>query len=151
MWGGGDFFAARTPLVCIKGKFNHEVYREILDSTLLPFAEKLYGDLKSFVLQEDNCGPHRARTINDYLSKKGVAGMICPPQSPDCNPIENVRGFINTCLMKRTVYAKNEEEAFALAQKYWNELPESYFQNLVKSMPTRAASVLANGGGPIKY
>ena len=44
-WSGFSF-AARTPLVWIKGKFNHEVYHTILDSMLLPFAEQLDRDVK---------------------------------------------------------------------------------------------------------
>ena len=59
--------------------------------------------------------------------------------------------FIKTRLMKCTSYSKNEEKSFTLVQKYWSELPQSYFQNLVNPIPYRTAPVLASGVIRIKY
>ena len=45
----------------------------------------------SFVLQEDNCGTCRAKSIADCMAKEKVLRMKWPAQSPDFNPIEMYR------------------------------------------------------------
>ena len=37
---------------------------------MLPFMYDVHDGPASFVLQEDNCGPHRAKSIAGYLANK---------------------------------------------------------------------------------
>ena len=77
--------------------------------------------------------------------------MFCPPQSPDLNPTENVWGYSKACYRKLSIFAKNEDGLFEMILGMWNNLPQSYFQTLVKSMPTGASTVLDRRGQSTKY
>ncbi len=74
VWGGFSTLG-RTTLVAILGNFNQHTYRSIIDAHILPFKKNVHGDNSLFVLQEDNCGPHRAKSIATYSYLKGIERM----------------------------------------------------------------------------
>ena len=39
---------------------------------------------------DNNCRPHRANLVNDFLLKEGIIRMEWPACSPDMNPIEHI-------------------------------------------------------------
>ena len=84
----------RTALVWTVRNFDQHIYRVIIDSQILPFVYDIHGGTESFVLQEDNCGPHRAKSIATYLFNEEVKRIKWPAQSSDLNCIENVRGLL---------------------------------------------------------
>jgi len=148
----GAFSATgRTPLVRIEGKFNQYAYKKILDEVTLPFAFRCYDNVENFMLQEDNCAAHRAKSIEAYLHEKKVNRMEWPPQSPDLNPIENVWGYMKQKLRRRPVYAKNQDDLFNLLSKMWDEIPQTYFARLALGMHKRVAAVKRNEGKSTKY
>ena len=139
------------PLFRTVGSFDSETYRVIVDNHILPFIYNIHGGTDGFVLQEDNCGPHRSKNIATYLANEDVTRMKWPSQSPDLNPIENVWGLMKVRLRKRPVHPKNPFELFCILSQMWNTLPDSYFRNLVASMPKRIASVPKAKGKSTKY
>ncbi|GFV18321.1 transposable element Tcb1 transposase [Trichonephila clavipes] len=52
-----------------------------------PYAGAI-GD--SFVFQDDNARPHRARLVENMLEAETIQRMEFPACSPDLNPIEHV-------------------------------------------------------------
>ena len=65
VWGGFSALG-RTSLVGTYGSFTRDAYRMRIHDLILQFMyEPLFGP-GSFVLQEDNCGPHRAKRIASY-------------------------------------------------------------------------------------
>ena len=50
---------------------------------VIPFVNNNHGGFTSFILQEDTCGPQRAKYIATYLDNKDVVGVNWPAQSPD--------------------------------------------------------------------
>ena len=94
---------------------------------------------------------HRSKAIRTYLDEKRVERMFWPLQPPDLNPIENVWGYLKACYRKLPKFAKNEDELFEMISDMWNNLPQSYFQTLMKSMSIRASAVLYREGQSTKY
>ncbi len=77
--------------------------------------------------------------------------MNWPPHSPYLNPIENIRGLIIVYLHNRTVHPKNLLDLFHMLTNTWNTLPDSYFRNLIASMPKRIKTMCDDRAGPRKY
>ena len=99
--------------MCTVESFNQHTYRAIIDNHILLFFYNVHGSPASFVLQEDDiCGPHRAKSIADYLANEEIIQIQLPPQSPDCKCIENVWGLLKQRLHKRNVHPRNPMHLF---------------------------------------
>ncbi|GFW99752.1 transposable element Tcb2 transposase [Trichonephila clavipes] len=85
----GSSIDGRTDLYIIRdGPLTARRYREeILRPVVVPYAEAIVDD---FILMDDNCRPHRANLVEDFLSEEGIVRMEWPSCSPDMNPIEHV-------------------------------------------------------------
>ncbi len=81
VWGGFSL-RGRTPLVGTVGSFDNSAYPVIINNHILPFMYDVHDGSESFILQEDNCGPHRANRIATYLANEEVTRMKWPPREP---------------------------------------------------------------------
>ncbi|GFW24085.1 transposable element Tcb1 transposase [Trichonephila clavipes] len=86
---GGISIDGRTDLYIIRdGHMTASQYRdEILRPIVVPYAAAIGDD---FILMDDNCRPHRANLVEDFLFEEGIVRMEWPGCSPDMNPIEHV-------------------------------------------------------------
>ncbi|GFW34485.1 transposable element Tcb2 transposase [Trichonephila clavipes] len=86
---GGISIDERTVLYIIRdGPLTARRYRdEILRPIVVPYAIAIGDD---FILMDDNCRPHRANLVEDFLFEEGIVRMKWPAFSPDMNPIEHV-------------------------------------------------------------
>ncbi|GFW07074.1 transposable element Tcb1 transposase [Trichonephila clavipes] len=86
---GGISMDGRTDLYIIRGgplttcRHRDEILRHIV----VPYAAAIGDD---FILMDDNCRPHRANMVEDFLFEEGIVRMESPARSPDVNPIEHV-------------------------------------------------------------
>ena len=76
--------------ICIfYGTMNAELCVEILDRTLLPFIHNVFPDVFCrFMLENDP--KYTSKLAQQYLESVGLNWWRTPPESPDCNPIENL-------------------------------------------------------------
>ena len=95
----------RIPLVRINGTVNKE-YVE-------PFAACIHVGFKHVVFQQGNRGPHSPKSVSSCLQSTDIAAMMCQPQSPDLNPIDNVWGLLKQKL-------KNDLRILPMLMHYLN-------------------------------
>lgn len=137
-------------LTVFTGNLNAVRMNELYKSTLLPTAKKYYGnDNSKWLLLEDNDPKHKSRLCTAWKEEKGIEQMDWPPQSPDCNPIENVWAIIKARLKGKKFNNTKQLSSFIIRQ--WNSFPRSYAENLSKSMPSRCVRVIEKEGEWIKY
>ncbi|GFX00932.1 transposable element Tcb2 transposase [Trichonephila clavipes] len=86
---GGISTDGRTDLYIIRDRpLTARRYRdEILRPIVVPYAAAIGDD---FILMDDNCRPHRANLVEDFLFEEGIVRMEWPAYSPDMNLTEHV-------------------------------------------------------------
>lgn len=132
------------------GILNAERMRKLYQSTLLPTAKKFFGnDNSNWLLLEDNDPKHKSRLCNAWKAEKGIEQMNWPPQSPDCNPIENVWSIIKERLKGKQF--RNLKQLSSFITRQWNSFSPEIAKNLSQSMPSRCARVIEKNGEWIKY
>ena len=141
----------RTPLIRIKGNLKQHKYIEILQSNLLPFAQKYHGGTGKLIFQQDGCGPHRAKSVKAYLDAEGTMLLHWSAQSPDTNPIENTWAILKKNFRQGTTYPTSKAELFEKLSQVWGTLPSEYFERLIASMQRRVLELSKVRGLSTKY
>ena len=108
-------------------------------------------------LMQDNAPPHKASQTMDELRERNIPPIICPPYSPDLNPIEHVwklmKGYIAYHYpdLARGNNRPQDELRRIVAEAWDRTVDENELEKLVESMPSRIRAVYEAQGGPTKY
>ncbi len=150
VWGAFSSLGV-CELAILTTRVNAEKYCEVLDNYIVPFVGKhvQHGLYSEF--QQDNASVHTAKLTRSWFRFNFIRVMEWPARSPDLNPIENLWGY-----MARKVYGdctqyRKGDELQKSILKVWSEIPVSYMNKLIKSMPKRCVTVLETKGGKTKY
>lgn len=153
--GGGNVmvwgcFAASGvgSLEFIDGNMTADSYIDILRRNLHSSAEKL-GVRSTFKFYQDNDPKHKAHKTREWLLYNCPHVLQTPPQSPDCNPIENLWDFLDHRIRESPITSITHLKH--RLQEEWAKIPTTYLQNLVFSMPRRLAAVIKAKGLHTKY
>ncbi|GFX69842.1 transposable element Tcb2 transposase [Trichonephila clavipes] len=146
VWGGISI-GGRTDLHIIRnGTLTGRRYAgEILRPHVIPYAIAI-GD--SFVFQDDNARPHRARLVENMLEAETIQRMEWPACSPDLNPIEPVWDMLRRRIDARPRPPATVRDLEIALLEEWNSIPQSLIDNLIASMENRCAAVLAPSRRP---
>ncbi len=127
------------PLCYMKSTVNAVIYQDILEHSMLPFADKLYG-YADFIFQQDLAPAHTAKGTKSWFNDHGVTVLDCHRESMG--------------------YCQEEDERHQTQQCRW---PEGHCQSnlvfitpeqchrLITSMPRRIDAVIHAKGDPTKY
>ncbi|GFU64746.1 transposable element Tcb2 transposase [Trichonephila clavipes] len=124
-WGvlvyGGISIDGCTDLYIIRdGPLTARRYRdEILRPIVVPYAAAIGDD---FILIDDNCRPHRANLVEDFLFEEGIVRMEWPACSPDMNP-QSTFGMLQEDELLAPTTPKNLQELKELFWKSGTEYP----------------------------
>lgn len=89
-----------------------------------------------------------------YLLKSGIKVMMdFPPKSPDLNPIENIWANFQKRMNKKlfNVCISTKSDLLELIRNTWKEIPASFINNCMMSMPARLKEVIRMKGRHTKY
>ncbi|GFU85260.1 transposable element Tcb1 transposase [Trichonephila clavipes] len=96
-------------------------YREeILRPIVVPYAAAIGDD---FILMDDNCRPHRANLVEDFLHEKGIVRMEWPACFPDMNPIEHVWDALRRRVAGRQPPPQTLQELERAVLEEWDRIP----------------------------
>ncbi|GFU58202.1 transposable element Tcb2 transposase [Trichonephila clavipes] len=133
---GGISIDGRTDLYIIRnGPLTARRYRdEILRPIVVPYAAAIRDD---FILMNDNCRPHRATLVEDFLFEEGIVRMEWPVCSPDMNPIEHVWNAIGRRVVGRQPPPQTLQELKRALLEEWDRIHLLVINSLIDSMPQR--------------
>ncbi|KAH7944675.1 hypothetical protein HPB51_028609 [Rhipicephalus microplus] len=131
VWGAITY-AGLGPLLRIPGRLTAEVYNEIIDDVLLPFATNEPFPNGCFYFQRDGCPVHNASTVQENLNASGIAQLCWPPKRPDLNIIENVWGMMKARLARANLTNNDADTLWKHVEIKWNALIQDL--DLVKSL-----------------
>ncbi|GFX29817.1 transposable element Tcb2 transposase [Trichonephila clavipes] len=149
VWGGISI-GGRTDLHIIRnGTLTGRRYAdEILRPHVIPYAGAIRD---SFVFQDDNARPHRARLMENMLEAETIQRVEWPACSPDLNPIEHVWDMLGRRIAARPRPPATVRDLEIALLEEWNSIPQSLIDNLIASMANRCAAVLAVRGDHTPY
>jgi hypothetical protein len=106
-----------------------------------------------FILM-DNSKVHTSYSSQAYyVVRLGLERLIPhPPNSPDCNPIENIIALLKRKIKERRIIFQNTEQLWQTIQETWNNLENlDLCKELAMSMRSRYQNVCDNQGGATRY
>ncbi|GFS94059.1 transposable element Tcb2 transposase [Trichonephila clavipes] len=121
---------------------------EILRHIVVPYAAAIGDD---FILMDDNCMPHRAYLVEDFLFEEGIVRMEWPSCSPDMNPIEHVWDALGRRVSGRQPPPQTLQELERALLEEWDRIPQLVINSLIDSMPQRFSTLLAVRGNHTPY
>jgi len=94
---------------------------------------------------------HKARSIKTWMSEFGVEELHWPAQSPDLNPIEHLWDELERISRARPSRPTSVSDVTNVLLEEWSTISINTLLNLVESLPTRVAAVIAANGGTTSY
>jgi transposase/transposase-like protein len=142
--GGGGGSLIRILHRIEQRTLNSEYYTE----RILPLVENSAVE-NDMIFMQDRSSIHKSNLTKEWLENHNIRVMHdWPPKGPDMNPVENVWAEL-VRLTRRD--STNRDQLWENVLSAFNGLPDTYFYNLIDSMPRRIAGVLAKEGGWTKY
>ena len=80
----------------INGRITAKPYRSMVSSFALPAIFDLMGNC--FILQQDNCSVHVARSTLNFFEEKGIALLDWPARNPGLSIIQKVWSMLGEIL-----------------------------------------------------
>ncbi|GFT46373.1 transposable element Tcb2 transposase [Trichonephila clavipes] len=121
---------------------------EILRPIAVPYAAAIGDD---FILMDDNCRPHHANLVEDFLFEEGIVRMEWSACSLDMNPIEHVWDALGRRVSGRQPPPQTLQELERALLEEWDRIPQLVINSLIDSMPQRCSTLLAVRGNHTPY
>lgn len=137
-------------------RFIHRVDQRTLNSQY--YTDKILSNVErelcedDLIFMQDLSSIHTSKMTKQWLQQRNINVMDdWPPKGPDMNPVENVWAELVRRVEKRRTGILNRDQLWEDILQAFHELPNSYFETLVASMPRRVKTVFDKHGGWTKY
>ncbi|GFY36296.1 transposable element Tcb2 transposase [Trichonephila clavipes] len=100
---------------------------------------------------DDNCRPHHANLVEDFLLEERIVQMEWPACSPDMNPIEHVSDTLGRRVAGRQPPPQTLQELERALLEEWDRIPQLVINSLIDSMPQRGSTLLTVYGNHTPY
>ena len=127
---------------------NAEGYEKILREALLPFLRDVYP--AGHRLMQDNDPKHTSKRIVKFLQEEGVNWWETPPESLDCNPIENLWHEAKEFL-RREVKPTGKQQLIEGIAQFWETVDIAKCRKYIKHLKKVIPRVIELEGGPTGY
>ena len=125
-----------TEVCFFEGKMDAQFYVQILQNYLLPFIHTNFPSTHRFM--QDNDPKHTSRLARSFFDSSGITWWRTPPESPDCNPIENMWHELKEYI-RREIKPRNKQELISGIQQFWATVDTEkccrYISHLRKVIP----------------
>ena len=119
IWGCFSSISGLGPLFQINGIMDRFVYRDILEKQMVPFADDSMPLRWQF--QQDNDPKHTSKLIKNWFNTNQISLLKWPANSPDLNPIENLRKQLNDAIwLKGTI--SNADQLYIELKQAWQDI-----------------------------
>ena len=136
VWAGITL-KGRTGICIFDGIMDAVTYVNILEGTLIPFVREVFPEGYCRFMQ-DNDPKHTSHYAQEYFLSKGIYWWKTPPESPDCNPIENLWHELKEFL-RREVKPRTKDELVQGILQFWETVDVTkctrYIRHLRKVLP----------------
>ncbi|GFW88930.1 transposable element Tcb2 transposase [Trichonephila clavipes] len=104
-----------------------------------------------FILIDDNCRPHRANLVEDFLFEEQIVRIEWPACSPDMNPIEHIWDALGRRVAGLQPSPQTLQELERALLEEWDRISQLVINILIYSMPQRCSTLLAVRGKHTPY
>ena len=145
IWAGIGYNGT-TDLHFCSSTMNSEYYQQVIRECYMPFHQT------DFVLMQDNATPHVSAATRSFLREHEIQVLDWAPNSPDCNPIENMWALLVGKIYHNGRRYENVSDLKNAIKDAWDDIDLQIVRKLVMSFPKRLIEVVAAKGGHIlKY
>ena len=145
MMCGGITKRGRTALVVVAEHLTGIRYRDaIVQSYVIPFIQ---AQANSVTFQQDNARSHVVRVVRDYLTQQNVDVLPWPAVSPIEHVWNKMEQRLRHLHNQPVTLAKMGQELIRI----WNNIPQAFFNTLIRSMIRRCQTCINAHGEHTRY
>lgn len=131
-----------------KQAVNQDVYKQVLENTLMPLVSKYNKSKKKFVFWPDLASSHYAKSVIEFLKKKKILFVqreLNPANTPEARPIENFWGDLKRLVYANNWQAKDLNELEHRIRSCYEKMENDNFLKQIKAVSTRLNKIAKFG------
>ena len=147
----GIAYDGKTDIFLFTKNLTADLYVEILEKTLIPCAQNIFGD-SNWTLLHDNDPKHTSNKVKLFLDNNNINYINSsewPSYSPDLNPIENIWSMLKQKVSERN--PRNQKTLLKMIKEEWENIDVNIIKKAIDSMSLRLNDVIKNKGAKTKY